>query len=183
MKIYTKTGDKGKTSLVGGQRVEKTHIRLEAYGTIDELNSFIGLLMEYLKEKKDLELLDSVQFLLFSVGCNLASEPDKEVHATCRISKSAIEMLETAIDRMDAALPPLKCFVMPAGGKSSSLAHICRTIARRAERRIYEVAEHWPVDEDILVFINRLSDYFFVLARKECYLNQKEEKKWDNPCK
>lgn len=183
MKIYTKTGDKGKTSLVGGQRVAKTHIRLEAYGTVDELNSFIGLLIEQIRDEHDQDVLSSIQSLLFSVGCNLASDPETEIPSSCKIDAESISLLEREMDRMDALLPPLKNFVLPGGGMSGSLSHVCRTIARRAERRIYDVAEHWPVDTHILVFINRLSDYFFILARKEALLHQKDEKKWDSTCK
>lgn len=163
--------------------MEKTHIRLDAYGTVDELNSFIGLLLEYVEEERDIETLQTVQSLLFSVGCNLASEPDKEVPPACTINGDGIDLLEREIDRIDALLPPLKNFVLPGGGKSGALAHVCRTVARRAERNIYKVAEHWAVDTNVLVFVNRLSDYFFILARKESQIHQKNEKKWENSCK
>lgn len=183
MKIYTKTGDKGQTSLVGGKRVPKTHVRLDAYGTIDELNSFIGLLIEYVEDEQDLATLTEIQSLLFTVGCNLATEPGKDKTGACTLAADAVDMLEREIDRLDAQLPPLKNFVLPGGGKSAALAHICRTVTRRAERFICKIADDGETDTVILLFVNRLSDYFFVLARKENHLRQKREKKWGNTCK
>ncbi len=183
MKIYTKTGDKGQTSLVGGVRISKTHPRLEAYGTIDELNSFIGLLVEELTELRDLEVLDTIQSLLFSVGSYLATYPamSGEKDRSC-LDANDILLLENEIDRMDAILPRLKNFILPGGCKSAALSHICRTIARRSERNIYHINESEEIEDNILIFINRLSDYFFILARKECLLHHKDEKKWQRTC-
>lgn len=183
MKIYTKTGDKGKTSLVGGKRVAKTHTRLEAYGTVDELNAFIGLLLEQVSDEKDVTTLQTIQNWLFSVGCGLASDPEKEIPQACTLPEQAISLVEAEIDRLDASLPPLNEFVLPGGGQAAALAHVCRTVARRAERCIYRVQEESTVQETILVFVNRLSDYFFVLSRKEALIAKKPEKKWDNSCK
>ena len=181
MKIYTKTGDKGQTSLTGGKRVVKFHERLEAYGTIDELNSFIGLLIEYISNSNDKEMLEKIQSLLFSIGGQLASTEDVEPRAE-HLSQTAIPLLEAEIDNIDALLPPLKAFVLPGGCKSAALAHVCRTIARRSERCIYRIPNISETAPNTLIFINRLSDYFFVLARKECILSQKQEKIWHNAC-
>ena len=181
MKVYTKTGDKGQTSLIGGERVSKSHARLEAYGTIDELNSFVGLLVEYLEDSHDKEVLSQIQSLLFSVGGYLAT-PENKKQETIGISNKSIVMLEKEIDQISERLPPLKSFVLPGGCKSAALANVCRTITRRAERCIYCIPDISGIDSDSVVFVNRLSDYFFVLARKECFLCKKEEKIWRNPC-
>lgn len=174
-RIYTTTGDKGKTSLVGGTRVEKTHIRLEAYGTVDELNSFVGWLKCEIHDEETSDFLMFVQHKLFSIGAYLATETEnKQPSAGSLISASDIERIETEIDKIDSRLPKLTQFVLPGGNESGSRAHICRTVARRTEREIYRVAEIYPVDEQILIFINRLSDYFFVLARQECNKVSKE---------
>ncbi|MDR3061879.1 MAG: cob(I)yrinic acid a,c-diamide adenosyltransferase, partial [Dysgonamonadaceae bacterium] len=138
-KIYTKTGDKGTTSLVGGKRVPKTHIRLDAYGTVDELNSFTGLLLEEIEDLHNREILLKIQSVLFNVGCALATEEDPE--EICSVDKSQIEMLENEMDQMDARLPKLNRFILPGGCKSAALAHICRSICRRAERNIYRIPE------------------------------------------
>ncbi|MBK5719703.1 cob(I)yrinic acid a,c-diamide adenosyltransferase [Dysgonomonas sp. Marseille-P4677] len=166
--IYTKTGDKGMTSLVGGKRVEKAHVRLEAYGTTDELNSFVGFLIEKIEEKHDLEILSYIQHKLFTVGSYLATETEAiSPKAASIITDKDILLLESEMDRMDSALPALRQFVLPGGSESAARAHICRTVCRRAERCIYRVKECFPVDDQILMFVNRLSDYFFLLARKE----------------
>ena len=173
--IYTKTGDKGKTSLVGGTRVEKTHIRLEAYGTIDELNSFVGWLNCEISDTESHRFLTFVQHKLFTIGSYLATETEsKQPNAASIISGEDIERIEKEIDALDGALPRLNQFILPGGNEPGSRAHICRTVARRAERNVYRVAETYPVGEEVLVFLNRLSDYFFVLARKECNQSAKE---------
>ncbi|MFR9165468.1 MAG: cob(I)yrinic acid a,c-diamide adenosyltransferase [Dysgonomonas sp.] len=167
-KIYTKTGDKGTTSLVGGTRVEKSHVRLDAYGTIDELNSFVGFLACVISDEHDHETLSFIQHRLFTVGSYLATETEAiSPKAASIIKDSDIALLESEMDRMDSELPQLKQFVLPGGSESASRAHICRSICRRAERCIYKVKEKYPVDEQTLRFVNRLSDYFFLLARKE----------------
>ena len=166
--IYTKTGDKGKTSLVGGTRVEKNHVRLDAYGTVDELNSFLGWLICEVKDESSKSFLSYLQHKLFTVGSYLATETEQmEPREASIIKVSDIRRIEQEIDRIDSGLPIVKRFILPGGNESSSRAHICRTVSRRAERNVYRVAELYPVDESILIFLNRLSDYFFVLARLE----------------
>lgn len=173
--VYTKTGDKGKTSLVGGKRVEKTHVRLEAYGTTDELNSFVGFLAEQIKDEHDKEILAYIQHKLFTVGSYLATETEAiSPKAASIITDKDIALLEQEMDRMDSELPPLRQFVLPGGSESASRAHICRTVCRRTERCIYRVKELFPVENQILMFVNRLSDYFFLLARKESNKNGNE---------
>ena len=173
--IYTKTGDKGKTSLVGGKRVEKTHIRLDAYGTVDELNSFIGLLV---CEVKDVELKDFLLFIqnkLFVVGSYLATETDAlNSKASLIIEDSDIEAIENMMDKLDSQLPKLTRFILPGGSESAARAHICRTVCRRAERKTYNVANEFDIENNILVFLNRLSDFFFLTARFECQNSGKE---------
>ncbi|MDR1523746.1 MAG: cob(I)yrinic acid a,c-diamide adenosyltransferase [Tannerella sp.] len=183
-KIYTGGGDKGKTSLVGGFRVSKTHPRLEAYGTIDELNSFIGLLITEVDDREVCELLQFVQSKLFTVGSYLATDPSRtEYKIESQITGDSIKKIEEAIDRTDGRLPKLKSFVLPGGSRSAALAHVCRTVCRRAERNIYRLAETATVEEPVLVFMNRLSDLLFVIARSECLLKNGEEIFWNNTCK
>lgn len=166
--IYTKTGDKGTTSLVRGMRVSKTHIRLEAYGTVDELNSYIGWLSCEISEPMHSDFLRYLQHKLFTVGSYLATETEhKDPKPASIILAKDILRIEEQIDTLDEKLPPLQRFVLPGGNESAARAHICRTIARRAERCVYRVAETYPVADEILVFLNRLSDYLFVLARYE----------------
>lgn len=173
--VYTKTGDKGMTSLVGGKRVIKSHVRLEAYGTSDELNSFVGFLIEEVDDSHDLEILSYIQHKLFTVGSYLATETEAmRPKAASIITEKDIAILEAEMDRMDSELPPLRQFVLPGGSESAARAHICRTVCRRAERCIYRVKDEFPVDDQILMFVNRLSDYFFLLARKESNKKGKE---------
>lgn len=181
--IYTGKGDKGTTSLVGGQRVSKTDIRLESYGTIDELNSFIGLLMADITDENDLKTLLFIQHKLFTVGSYLATDQENsEWKVESDISTNSIQFLEKEIDRLDSLLPKLKHFVLPGGSRSSALAHVCRTVCRRAERTIYRLAEKTEIEDNVLIFTNRLSDYFFVLGRKECVANNIDEIIWDKTC-
>lgn len=173
--VYTKTGDKGLTSLVGGKRVAKAHVRLDAYGTTDELNSFVGFLIEKIEDKHDIEILSFIQHKLFTVGSYLATETEAmPPKAASIITDKDISILENEMDKMDNELPQLRQFVLPGGSESASRAHICRTICRRTERCIYKVKEEYPVDDLVLMFVNRLSDYFFLLARKECNKDGKE---------
>jgi len=166
--IYTKTGDKGTTGLVGGTRVPKTHIRLEAYGTVDELNSHVGWLNCVIEESEHNEFLKYIQHKLFTIGSYLATETEsKQPKEASILTKKDIERLEKQIDLLDSQLPRLSRFVLPGGNESASRAHICRTITRRVERKVYNVAELYPVTEEVLIFLNRLSDYFFQLARYE----------------
>lgn len=168
MKIYTKTGDQGQTSLVGGQRVSKCCARLESYGTIDELNSFVGLLLTFCNEPADRTFLLSVQNALFVVGGYLATDnSQREVREGNIVTEEMIASAEQEIDRLQAILPPLRLFILPGGTRAASCAHVCRTVCRRAEREILRLAETGAtVDSEVLSYVNRLSDYFFVLARK-----------------
>ena len=182
--IYTKTGDNGITSLVGGTRVGKTHIRLEAYGTVDELNSNLGFLVTYLSDERDRNFVQQVQDKLFFVGSYLATDREKtELHQASIISSELVEIMEHEIDRLDGMLPPLSFFVLPGGSRGAAVCHICRTVCRRAERRILTLAEQVEISSELLAYINRLSDYLFVLSRK---INQDEKKGeifWNNSCK
>lgn len=181
--VYTRTGDKGTTSLVGGQRVSKTDARIESYGTIDELNSFVGLLITELTDQADLDFLRFVQHKLFTIGSYLATDQENtELRIESKVTSESITKIEQEIDRIDNELPKTKHFVLPGGNKSAALAHVCRTICRRAERRIYTLIEIAPIEDNVLIFINRLSDYLFVLARKECIKNNGEEIIWDYTC-
>lgn len=181
--IYTKTGDKGTTSLVGGQRVSKAHQRIESYGTIDELNSFIGLLMTSLEDQKDIDFLSFIQHKLFTVGSYLATDQDTtELKIESKVTQETITRIEQEIDRIDSELPKMTNFILPGGCRSASLAHVCRTVCRRAERQIYRLADTVQVEEPVLIFVNRLSDYLFVLARKECINNHGKEIIWDYTC-
>ena len=182
--IYTKTGDKGTTSLVGGTRVSKTHIRLEAYGTVDELNSHLGLLQTYLADEADKKTIFCVQNKLFSVGSYLATDQTQtKLRVESRVTDEDIRMLEQAIDTIDNELPPLKAFILPGGGRGAAVCHVCRTVCRRAERRILALAEECEMDACITAFVNRLSDYLFILARKLNHLTGMDEIYWDKSCK
>jgi len=164
-KVYTKTGDKGLTSLYGGTRIPKSHIRIEAYGTIDELNSFMGLLNDQIHDNDVNELILEIQKRLFTIGANLSTANDKHVTPP-DIIDSDIELLENSIDNMEATLPPLKSFILPGGHETVSNCHIARTICRRAERRIIAIDIEENVEPIIIKYVNRLSDYLFVLGRK-----------------
>lgn len=178
-KLYTKGGDKGMTSLVGGQRVPKHDIRIESYGTIDELNSFVGFLLSFELEQVDREFLTWLQHKLFSVGSYLAT--DTRVDELClesNVTEEAVARVEREIDRLDDAVPPIQAFILPAGGSIPSVAHICRTVCRRAERCIYRLGDEQPLDANVMRYVNRLSDYFFALARKETFRVNGEEITW-----
>ena len=164
MKIYTKKGDKGETSLIGGVRVSKTDTRIEAYGTVDELNSVIGVIRDSAKEKVAEETLVSIQNILFTVGSELASAPGSKMKLP-EVEVSDIELLETEMDRMNEDLPDLKNFILPGGDLAASHCHVARCVCRRAERRAVALAQVAEVDEKIIKYLNRLSDYLFTLAR------------------
>lgn len=184
MKIYTKTGDKGTTSLVGGTRVPKTHIRLEAYGTVDELNSHLGLLITYLSDEQDWHFLQQVQDKLFVVGSHLATDQEKtKLKDASVITPEQVETMEREIDRLDALLPPLTAFVLPGGSRGAAVCHICRTVCRRAERRILALSEQVEISSELLAYVNRLSDYLFILSRKINLDEKKDEIFWNNSCK
>ena len=166
LKIYTKTGDKGQTSLLGGTRVPKHNIRIEAYGTVDELNSWIGLLRDSINDKHVGTILIEVQDRLFTMGSSLASDPVKSKVKIPHLSEDDITIFEKEIDAMDAQLPPMKNFVLPGGHITVSHCHIARCVCRRAERRVIHLAENEKVDELVVKYLNRLSDYLFMLSRK-----------------
>lgn len=169
MKIYTKTGDKGETSLFGGERVLKNSLRLNAYGTIDELNAFIGLTITEVNSDEIKDVLIDVQNKLFVVGTDLAA-PETGKNKKLKINrtpKDFIDELEKTIDIFELKLDEIRNFILPGGSKGSALLHICRTISRRAEREIVALKNTVPVGDNILIFINRLSDLFFVLSRFE----------------
>lgn len=166
MKIYTKTGDEGLTGLIGGTRVSKNDVRIEAYGTVDELNSFIGLLASYPLLNEEIVFLEKIQHSLFAVGSHLATDKEQtSLNEASIITDNNILELESAIDRITENLPLLTAFILPGGSQEGSICHICRTISRRAERRIMDVNEIYSIDKQIIIYINRLSDYFFVLSR------------------
>jgi cob(I)alamin adenosyltransferase len=180
MKIYTKGGDNGETGLFGGERVPKDSIRIEAYGTVDELNSFIGLTLNEIKDSEVKKLLSRIQNSLFTLGSDLAApanEKDKKYNIP-RIKKSHYEEIEKEIDKFDSQLEELRNFILPGGCKSSALLHICRTICRRTERRIVTLQNGVELSPDIIIFLNRLSDLFFVLARYENKISGIEDIKW-----
>lgn len=182
--VYTKTGDKGTTSLVGGTRVPKTHIRLEAYGTVDELNSHLGLLITYLMDERDKTFLQQVQDKLFAVGSHLATDCEKtKLREVSIITSELVATLEHEIDRLDEMLPPLASFVLPGVSRGAAVSHICRAICRRAERRILTLGEQVEISSELLAYVNRLSDYLFVLSRKMNQDEKKEEIFWNNSCK
>lgn len=180
--VYTRTGDKGRTSLVGGTRVSKIDIRLEAYGTVDELNAHVGLLTTYLTEVEDIQFLSNVQHILFNMGAYLATDTEKHT-PTCEVTLANLEAIEREIDRLDEALPPLTAFVLPGGHRGSAAAHVCRTVCRRAERRILALNEKYAVSDLLISYMNRLSDYLFVLSRKINFDAGIDEIFWDSSCK
>jgi cob(I)alamin adenosyltransferase len=166
-KIYTKTGDKGETSLIGGTRVPKHHVRIEAYGTVDELNSYIGLIRDLVTEKSNYyKLLIEIQDRLFTMGSILAADPEKNKMKLPELKAGDIELLENAIDEMDEHLPEMKHFVLPGGHPTISQLHIARCVCRRAERAVLHLNEFFPVNELTYTYLNRLSDYLFVLSRQ-----------------
>ncbi|MGL4333146.1 MAG: cob(I)yrinic acid a,c-diamide adenosyltransferase [Bacteroidales bacterium] len=181
--LYTKTGDKGTTSLVGGTRISKASVRLDSYGTMDELNSYIGLLLcEMDDNEPEKETLRFIQHKLFSVGGYLASEPDSPYFKPgCTVSEDNIKHIEMHIDSIDANLPKLHAFVLPGGSKAAAVASIARTICRRGERIICALNEESPVDDTVMRFVNRLSDYLFALSRMLC-LKESNEIFWDKDC-
>ena len=184
MPIYTKTGDHGQTSLVGGQRVSKCCQRLESYGTVDELNSHIGVLITYCSEVGATEFLTHVQADLFVLGGYLATDASaREVRQGNIVMPEMVSAIEGEIDRMQKSLPPLRLFILPGGSRGAAMAHVCRTVCRRAERRIFFMNESTPVDAVILQYMNRLSDYLFVLARKLNFVDGVREKIWKKPLK
>jgi cob(I)alamin adenosyltransferase len=185
MKIYTKTGDKGTTSLYGGTRVPKHNLRIDAYGTADELNSYIGLIRDQKIDNRSSNTLIKIQNEIFTLGAMLATPPDKEKLKSgkerlniYKISKEDILFLEKEIDHMEQSLPQMTSFILPGGHQTVSFCHIARCVCRRTERLVVHLNEHESIDELILTYLNRLSDFLFVLARKLTIDNQATELPW-----
>ena|SRR3989344_4023137 len=175
MKIYTKTGDKGQTSLIGGTRVPKHHIRIESYGTVDELNSYIGLIRDQQIDEHSKSILIEIQDRLFTIGSSLASDPEKSKMKIPDLKESDVELLEKEMDEMDKTLPEMKSFVLPGGHTTVSYCHLARCVCRRAERLTIHLSEDSFVSDLVIKYLNRLSDYLFVLSRKLSQdLNAKE---------
>ncbi|CAN5637689.1 cob(I)yrinic acid a,c-diamide adenosyltransferase [soil metagenome] len=166
MKIYTKKGDTGTTQLIGGTRVPKHHVLIEAYGTLDELNSFIGLLRDQHIADHYKEILIEIQDRLFTIGSSLASDPEKSKMKIPDLKEDDVSLLEKEIDDMDVQLPEMKSFVLPGGHSTVSYCHIARCVCRRAERLVTHLSENDFVDPLVIRYLNRLSDYLFVLSRK-----------------
>ncbi|GGH02622.1 cobalamin adenosyltransferase [Polaribacter pacificus] len=173
MKIYTKTGDKGTTALFGGTRVPKHHLRIESYGTVDELNSYIGLIRDQNISEEQKDALLKIQNELFTLGAMLATPADKEILKNGKerlnipkIQPETVVFLEDEIDRMNEELPPMTNFILPGGHQTVSFCHITRCVCRRTERLVTQLNEEETINSDILTYLNRLSDYLFVLARK-----------------
>lgn len=167
MKVYTKKGDKGKTSLLGGTRVSKADVRIESYGTIDELNSYLGLLRDHLENAKiDQNRILDIQEILFSIGAHLANDPENSKFSPPQLNLHHIENLEKWIDGMDSELEPMKNFILPGGNIKVSHCHVARCICRRAERAVVRLNDYAEVEGFIIKYLNRLSDYLFVLSRK-----------------
>ncbi|MFB0904490.1 MAG: cob(I)yrinic acid a,c-diamide adenosyltransferase [Nonlabens sp.] len=185
MKIYTRTGDAGTTALFGGTRVPKHNLRIDSYGTVDELNSWMGLIRDQDISAHTTKMINSIQHHLFTVGAILATPPEKEVLKNgkdrlniSKISDEDIRVLEEEMDLMNEELPEMTHFILPGGHPAVSYCHITRTVCRRAERLASELNENTPIDAQILKYLNRLSDYLFVLARKLSKDLQAEEIKW-----
>ena len=174
--IYTGTGDNGTTSLCGGTRVAKDHPRVEAYGTLDELNAHLGLLAASLDNYATIGFIEGIENCIFTIGCHLANAESKD----SPVSESDIEMLEKEIDTISTSQPPLKCFILPAGSEQAARANVCRTICRRAERQMTTLGKEHNVAPLAMVYVNRLSDYLFTLQRQ---LLGEKEKIWQKPCK
>lgn len=178
MKIYTKTGDQGTTSLFGGKRTSKAEVRIDAYGTVDELNSWIGLLRDQEVNTGRKDALTVIQNKLFVIGSTLAAEPGNTKINVPSLKEDDIAFLESEIDKMDASLPPMRYFILPGGHQSVSFCHITRTVCRRAERLVVSLSESEPIDIMVIKYLNRLSDYLFVLARKMANELNIEETPW-----
>jgi len=178
MKIYTKTGDAGETSLIGGTRVPKFHLRIESYGTVDELNSYIGLIQCQPIDPHAQQILKEIQDRLFTIGASLAADPDKSRMKIPDLKAADIALLELEMDTMNEVLPELKHFVLPGGNTIVSYCHIARCICRRAERLTVQLAAESFVDNQVTIYLNRLSDYLFVLGRKLTFDMNSEENIW-----
>ena len=178
MKIYTKTGDKGQTSLIGGTKVSKGHLKIESYGTVDELNSFIGVIRDSFTDTDTNILLERTQNNLFNIGAQLATVAGTTNSYVPKVTEEEIESLEKAIDKMDESLTPLRNFILPGGHIANSYAHVARCVCRRAERCVVRLMEEEEVDPFIIKYMNRLSDYLFALARFISHQNGSREVEW-----
>ena len=183
-KVYTKTGDNGMTSLVGGIRISKCDDRLEAYGSVDELNSFIGLLAVEVTDEHIVSTLDRIQSVMFNVGTHLATDQAQTpLFDSAKLPEGEVALIEEEIDSILQELPEKMGFILPGGGRAGALCHVCRSVCRRAERRVLKLAEKATVGDEIIKYLNRLSDYFFVLAKKLNIIDGIEEKIWSKTCK
>jgi cob(I)alamin adenosyltransferase len=178
MKVYTKTGDKGQTSLIGGTRVPKHHIRIESYGTVDELNSYIGLIRDQQIDNNSKKMLIEIQDRLFTIGSSLASDPEKSKMKIPDLKEEDVTLLENEIDKMNEILPEMRSFVLPGGHTTVSYCHIARCVCRRAERQTIHLSENSFVADLVIKYLNRLSDYLFVLSRKLTHDLNAEEIPW-----
>lgn len=178
MKIYTKTGDKGTTALFGGKRVSKADLRIDTYGTVDELNSYMGLVRDQEVNAHRKGILTEIQDRLFTIGSILATEPGNTKVKVPALSESDVTFLENEIDAMEEKLPPMKSFVLPGGHPSVSFCHVARTVCRRAERLVIALNAQEKTDDLIIKYLNRLSDYLFVLSRKMTAELKAEETPW-----
>jgi cob(I)alamin adenosyltransferase len=178
MKIYTKTGDTGLTSLIGGTRVPKHHLRIESYGTVDELNSYIGVIRDHEMNQHHKESLKEIQDRLFTIGSSLASDPEKSKMKIPDLHDADVAFLENEIDRMTADLPEMRSFILPGGNVVASFCHVARCVCRRAERNVIHLGETEYVNEIVLQYLNRLSDYLFVLSRMIIFESNSEEIPW-----
>lgn len=178
MKIYTKTGDQGITSLLGGTRVPKSDLRIDAYGTVDELNSYLGLIRDQPINANRADVLKEIQDRLFTIGADLATMPGKDKVKKPDLHPEDITLLENEMDQMELLLPPLTAFILPGGHTAVSFCHIARTVCRRTERITVELASFEPVSELVLQYLNRLSDYLFVLGRVMALELNVEEVTW-----
>lgn len=178
MKIYTKTGDQGSTSLFGGKRVSKADLRIDTYGTVDELNSWIGVLRDQSVNQLRKEILVEIQDRLFTIGSILATEPENTKVKIPSLAESDITLLEVKMDEMDAVLPPMRFFVLPGGNTSVSFGHVTRTVCRRAERLVISLDQTEKVDPLVIKYMNRLSDYLFMLCRTMAHELRADETPW-----
>ena len=183
-KVYTRTGDKGQTSIIGGIRVSKASERLEAYGTVDELSSHLGLLASMLSEGEYYDMIIRIQNNLFNVCTNLATDQSQTpLYDSAKLADGEIELLEKEVDRMMKSLPERQGFILPGGTQMAAQVHVCRTVCRRAERRIVALSEVAQISPETLQYVNRLSDYLFVLAKKINFNAGTSEIIWQNVCK
>lgn len=178
MKIYTKTGDLGTTSLFGGKRVSKAELRIETYGTVDELNSWIGVLRDQEVNTSRKEIFLNIQDRLFTIGSHLATEPGNTRVKIPALAEEDVLFLEQQIDRMESDLPPMRSFVLPGGHSSVSFGHVARTVCRRAERLVIALHQSEPMEPMVMKYLNRLSDYIFVLTRQMARDLRAEESPW-----